>query len=147
MKWLLLVLSIIATYNKATAQNNPENHFSICGTVVNYDPTKPVLIALYSSAEKLKNIQYDKSLRFFPDKLPRDSLKFCFEDVKPGEYCTASFQDMNNDRKLNFGTFGQPIEPYCFFKKSTSMFGPSFNKCKFMVNKDIHDADLEYKKK
>lgn len=147
MKWLLLVLCIITTHNQTTAQDSPKNLFSVCGTVINYDPTKPVLIALYSSAEKLKNMQYDKSLRFFPDKLPHDSLRFCFEDVKPGEYCVASFQDINNDRKLNFGTFGQPIEPYSFYKKSTSMFGPSFNKCKFLVNRDINDANLEYKKK
>ena len=120
--------------------------FEICGTVSDYRPGKSIYLALYTGEEDFRKRNYLKALRFTGDRLPPDSVRYCFCDVAAGEYMIACYQDINGDGKLNYGMFGSPVEPYCFFRPFTGVFRPHFDDCSFTVAGPVHDADFGFRK-
>lgn len=67
-------------------------------------------------------------------KADRASLTFRFDQLKPGSYAAASFQDENNDGVLNTNFFGAPTEEYGFSNNPSIYFSaPSFETCQVYV--------------
>ena len=118
-----------------------EEHFSVGGKITRYRTDKPIYLALYESAEAMKQRQYTQCLRFQAGSFSKDSILYEFKNVPAGEYVVAVFQDYNGDRKLNFGPLG-PTEPYRVYRPHYGVFGPDFSNCKFTVNRDFRGADL-----
>lgn len=123
----------------------PFNTFTVSGIIVNYKAGKTLYLALYNSEKDFSKQNCFMKLRFFGDKLPADSLSYCFNDVTAGEYIVAAYQDLNDDGKINMTLFG-PVEPYYIYKPNYGRFGPKFNKCKFFLNSNITDAHIIFKR-
>ncbi len=122
----------------------PDTTFYIRGTITNYKADKTIYIAMYANADDFKHQKGYKKLRFTGNQLEPDSLPYTFNEVKPGEYIIAVFQDCNGDGKINMGPFG-PVEPYRIYKPNYGLFGPKFDKCKFTVNGSIDTAHIALK--
>lgn len=56
-------------------------------------------------------------------------------DLSKGEYAIMLYHDVNNNKKLDLGTYGIPIEPYAVSGCSKGLTGvPVFETCKFKVD-------------
>ena len=56
---------------------------------------------------------------------PRDQqLTVQFNDLPPGQYAAAAFQDFNGNGKLDKNFLGVPKEPYGFSKEACGSMGP-----------------------
>lgn len=60
-----------------------------------------------------------------------------FNDLAPGKYAIAAFQDLNDDGEMNANMFGMPVEPYGFSNDARGQFGPpSFDDQLFELKSD-----------
>ncbi|MFV3128824.1 DUF2141 domain-containing protein [Niveispirillum sp. KHB5.9] len=54
----------------------------------------------------------------------KDTLTISFKDVPPGAYAATAFQDLNDNTKLDRGTFGAPSEPWAVSRGAKGFMGP-----------------------
>ena len=144
---LLLILSSLCYSQSPVDSNNvsADSGFTVSGTVTNIQKGKTVYLALFASEEALKKTKDFYMKDYFDGKnLVGDTIHFSFNNVEPGEYVIASYQDINSDGKMNMGLFG-PKEPYRIYRPNYGMFGPKFQKCKFKVTSDIDSAHIVLK--
>ena len=65
------------------------------------------------------------------------------EDVTPGRYCIASFQDLNNNEEIDTNFVGVPKEPYGFSRNARGRFGPpDFNDMAFDVGEETQKLEI-----
>ncbi len=70
-----------------------------------------------------------------------------FENIPPGTYAIAVFQDINGDDELNRDIYRRPTEPYAFSNNVFGRFGPpEFALASFNVEVGI-DSKLEIRLK
>jgi len=97
---------------------------------IEYDETVRVGIYNTPSAFPEDDQQYQGKIQ----KASRTSLTFRFDQLRPGPYAVASFQDENNDGVLNTNFFGAPTEEYGFSNNPSIYFSaPSFETCQVKV--------------
>ena len=66
-------------------------------------------------------------------KAGNQSLEFSF-DLPEGNYATAIYQDLNDNKKFDKGWFGIPTEPYGLSNNFRPKFSaPGFEDCKFKI--------------
>ena len=96
--------------------------------------TAPVRIALYRSTDKFpKENGYYKAFVFTPNKT--GEVAFTLNNIPPGDYAFAVYQDINNNGKMGTNIFGYPKEPFCFSNNVKPVFSaPDFEECKISVN-------------
>ncbi len=140
MKILLLVTSLLLGLTASgRAQEPPPAGLTI--EIRNLVASEgDVLIALFDSAEA-----YDKrtpALRSVVLPVDTEAREWRVDDLAPGEYAVAVYQDLNGNRTLDKGRLGIPKEPYGFSNGAQAAFGPpSFEKARFSY--DGHSASLE----
>ena len=61
------------------------------------------------------------------------SQRVVFEDVAPGAYAVAAFQDENGNRRLDRTGLGLPTEPYGFSGPSERTARPDFTRARIAV--------------
>lgn len=54
-------------------------------------------------------------------------------DLDPGDYAVSTYQDLNNNGKLDRYIIGKPKEPYGFSNNVKPFGPPSFDDCKFKL--------------
>jgi uncharacterized protein (DUF2141 family) len=54
-------------------------------------------------------------------------------DLDPGDYAVSTYQDLNNNGKLDRYFIGKPKEPYGFSNNVKPFGPPSFDDCKFKI--------------
>jgi uncharacterized protein (DUF2141 family) len=65
------------------------------------------------------------------------------EDVPNGRYCIASFQDLNNNEKIDTNFVGVPKEPYGFSRNARGRFGPpAFDDMAFDVGEGTKKMEI-----
>lgn len=65
------------------------------------------------------------------------------EDVTPGRYCIASFQDLNNNEEIDTNFVGVPKEPYGFSRNARGRFGPpDFKDMAFDVGEETQKLEI-----
>lgn len=57
--------------------------------------------------------------------------RFVFEDVTPGGYAVAAFQDVNGNGRLDRTGLGLPLEPYGFSGDARRAARPDFARARF----------------
>lgn len=63
-----------------------------------------------------------------------DTVTILFKDVLPGSYAATAFQDVNDNTKLDRGTFGAPSEPWAVSNDAKGFMGPPvFAEARFTV--------------
>lgn len=113
----------------------PFSEFSVNIYVKNItNATAPVRVAIYRSTDKFpKENGYYKAFVFTPGKT--GEVVFTLNNIAPGDYAFALFQDINSNGKLGTNIFGYPKEPFCFSNNVKPLFSaPDFDECKISVN-------------
>lgn len=118
----------------------------VSGTIVGYAQGKGVYVALYATEEDFAGEQFCRNARFAGDSLPRDTIRFMFASLPPGDYLVASYQDTDGNKTFTKGLFGMPKEPYRIHRPNYGMFGPKFDACSFEVGTDTVRIVLDYSK-
>jgi len=68
-----------------------------------------------------------------------------FENIPIGTYGISTFQDKNDNSKLDTGLFGIPKEPYASSRGAKGMFGPpKWTDAKFDVKNTSHKEEIKY---
>jgi len=141
---IIHLLGLLAVFAPADTGSAASCGMRISGMISGYAPGKPVHVALYASADDFARQRCFRKIRFKPEELPADGVRYIFENVCAGRYLVAAFQDMSGDRQFNKGFFGRPLEPYCLYRRHTGLFAPDFSTCSFNVDADVDSADLEF---
>jgi len=69
-------------------------------------------------------------------KASNKNLYFTFT-IANGIYAISAYQDINDNKKLDKGALGIPVEPYGLSNSFKPKFAaPNFNDCKFKVTQD-----------
>ncbi|MEL6638081.1 MAG: DUF2141 domain-containing protein [Bacteroidota bacterium] len=112
--WIFLVLSIVFTA-MASAQ--------ITVDISNLRGNSGrMFLALYDSPDTF--LDENRAMRTEVAPVTASSFSFTFQDLPPGDYALAVFQDCNGNDKLDTGMFGIPKEPYGFSNDAKASFGP-----------------------
>ncbi len=106
---------------------NAQNKLTI--VVDGIEKTKgQILVAVYDKDNFLKKPAY-----FGYAEVENETVNVIIENMKPGEYAISLFQDENENKKLDMGSFG-PTEKYGFSNNAKGMMGPpKYDDCKFSV--------------
>lgn len=59
--------------------------------------------------------------------------RFLFEDVAPGAYAVAAYQDVNGNGRLDRTALGLPLEPYGFSGEAVRGARPDFAQAHFLL--------------
>lgn len=59
--------------------------------------------------------------------------RFVFEDVAPGTYAVAVYQDVNGNGRLDRTGLGLPLEPYGFSGEAVRGVRPDFSHARFLL--------------
>lgn len=101
---------------------------------VDIGPLKTVegkmFLALYDSPAAF--LDDEQAVRREIAEIDQPDFQFTFDNLPPGTYAVAVFQDVNNNGKLDTNAFGFPKEPYGFSNDARGTFGPpSFQQAAF----------------
>jgi uncharacterized protein (DUF2141 family) len=96
-------------------------------------PVGTVYVAFYNSAETFMK----KPVAAFGVAATDSVLRIPCKGLPPGTYAFSLFQDENDNRQLDTGTFGIPKEKYAFSNDAQGVMGPpSYGKCRFTLRAD-----------
>ncbi len=62
-------------------------------------------------------------------------LSVNFGDLPAGEYAVKTYQDVNDNGKIDFGSMGTPSEPFGSSSKSKELATPKYKEAKFTLVK------------
>ncbi len=100
----------------------------------------PIRIAMYRSTDKFpKENGYFRAFVFTPNAI--GEVQYTIQQVEPGEYAFAFYQDLNSNGKMGTNIFGYPNEPFCFSNNVKPLFSaPDFSDCKLNLNAQNKDV-------
>lgn len=102
--------------------------------ILNNKHCKPIYIAIYDNHKSFLNPKKAK-YAYVVDSNKEDI--YIIENISPGDYAVAIFQDINGNGKIDTFFFGIPKEPYGFSNNARKLMGPpSFKDCKFQIAND-----------
>ena len=87
-----------------------------------------VLVSVFSQKGFLEKPIQEKSISASGNKV---IVEF---DLPVGEYAVFSYQDVNNNDKLDKNFIGKPKEPYGFSNNVNPFGSPSYKDCKFTLS-------------
>lgn len=92
-----------------------------------------IQLALFDSEENFPDGKPYKAIRQKVEK--QGSMEVVFQDVPPGTYTLAIYQDENANGELDTNFMGIPKEPYGFSNNHRpGMSGPDFEAAKFQIS-------------
>lgn len=124
---LFVLLSFLFSFNQPPSG-------SLLVTIQNVDiaSDETVRVGLYNNPAVFPDEDKEYQGKILPAS--RTSITFLFENLAPGNYALASFQDENNDGVLNTNFFGAPTEEYGFSQNPNIWFrAPDFEDCQVRV--------------
>ncbi len=100
-----------------------------------------MMIAIYTSEDNwLSSSQYRKSTT-----IEDGVATVVFENIPLGVYGISTYQDENDNGKLDTGLFGIPKEPYASSRGAFGYFGPpKWIHAKFNVSNQFHTEEIKY---
>jgi len=88
-----------------------------------------IMVGVFKSERDFKD---HKQYKRFIRKATSHTMKVKINDLEPGWYMVAVFQDENENGELDSSFLGPPTEPYGFSNNARGLLGaPSFEKAKF----------------
>ena len=92
---------------------------------------------LYGAIYNTEDSFMKKPLATFSMPVDSNTLTIPCNGLPAGTYAITLFQDENDNGKLDTAAVGQPLEKIGFSNNAKAVMGPpSFNKCKFDLEKD-----------
>jgi uncharacterized protein (DUF2141 family) len=117
--------------------------------VITVDGLKPgvgtVRAALFANARDFPDMA--KAMRLASVEAPEAAaVTLELNDVEPGTYALAVYQDTNDDQQLNKAKVGYPLEPYGFSENARRILGPPpFVDAAFAVDQDRVELSISVK--
>jgi uncharacterized protein (DUF2141 family) len=144
MTWSIFFLILCFSGLSAQCGRTADTAFSIAGTITQFRPGKTVYLGIFDSEDHFKSKTFCRKTFFKGACLDADTLRFTFDQLQPGEYVIAGYQDINGDGVMNMGPFG-PTEPYHIYLPKYGIFGPKFKSCKFRLEKNLDSINIVFK--
>ncbi len=123
------------------AEELAETSLTLSVLIKNIQQQGDIRLALFDQSDAFpKQI---KAVRKSKGKVRDATARVQIEDVLPGQYAIAFFQDVNGDGTLNRSKLGIPSEPYGFSNNARGLFGPpSFKAASFDFSADSATLEL-----
>ena len=132
-------LALFAIQSLVNIANADDYLHAVSGFVSGCSSKHSVHVLIYEESGFNDGMNHSQEIIIDPTKSGDCSVPFSWN--KPtGSYALASFEDKNNNGKLDFFFF-IPKEPAGFYKFS-GMGAPKFEKMKIDVNGDINDIEI-----
>ncbi len=113
-------------------QQSPPGSLLVVVHNVDVAADETVRVGLYNNAESFPDDNKEFQGKILPAS--NTTVTFLFENLAPGYYALASFQDENNDGVLNTNFLGAPTEEYGFSQNPNIWFrAPDFEDCQVRV--------------
>lgn len=128
MKAIQFVLLLtFGTFHLIHAQESPSVRVQIQG--IESTSNGPLVIMLFATADGFP-VAPSKAISKGRVSATSSSANYTFEDVAPGQYAVAVFQDSNENGTVDSNFLGMPKEPVG--ASNHSKFGrPNFSQCAF----------------
>jgi len=139
-KKLVIFLSFITLQVCFNITYAEEELYRVSGFVTGCSSKHSIHVTLYDEAS-FKDMTAIQESIYKPTESEECKVPFTLNTPK-GSYIIASFEDENNNKKLDFFFF-IPKEPSGFFRKFSGMSAPKFEKLKFDVTSDFVGANIE----
>ncbi|MFT4100709.1 MAG: DUF2141 domain-containing protein [Burkholderiaceae bacterium] len=98
-----------------------------------------LMLAVYGSAADFRQravVQQSQAATTAP-------ARFRFEQLPPGDYAIAVYQDVNSNGKLDTNMVGMPREPFGFSREPKGLMGPpNWDQVKFALPPDGATIDI-----
>ena len=126
LSFILLMASLMPVPSFETP---PKDTLSVNIQGFNIDKDTKIWVSVFSREGFLKEPIQSKSVQASGEKV---TLTF---GLPPGEYAVSTYQDLNNNGKLDRRFYGAPKEPYGFSNDIRPSFGPpGYDDCMFKID-------------
>lgn len=139
LKLFTIFLSLFALQGILNISKADDHLHTVSGYVTGCSSKHSVHVLIYEESGFNDGMNHSQETIIEPTKNGPCSVPFSFNKAT-GSYALASFEDKNNNGKLDFFFF-IPKEPAGFYKFS-GMGAPKFKKMKIDVNGDINDIEI-----
>ena len=138
-KLFTIFISLFALQGILNISKADDHLHTVSGSITGCSTKHSVHVLIYEESGFNDGMNHSQEIIIDPSKNGDCSVPFSFN--KPtGSYALASFEDKNNNGKLDFFFF-IPKEPAGFYKFS-GMGAPKFDKMKIDVNEDINGIEI-----
>ena len=139
LKLFTIFLALFTLQGILNISKADDHLHTVSGSITGCSTKHSVHVLIYEESGFNDRMNHSQEAIIEPTKSDSCSVPFSFN--KPtGSYALASFEDKNNNGKLDFFFF-IPKEPAGFYKFS-GMGAPKFEKMKIDVNGDINDIEI-----
>ena len=139
LKLFTIFLALFALQGILNISKADDHLHTVSGSITGCSTKHSVHVMIYEESGFNDGMSHSQEAIIEPTKSDSCSVPFSFN--KPtGSYALASFEDKNNNGKLDFFFF-IPKEPAGFYKFS-GMGAPKFENMKIDVNGDINDIEI-----
>ena len=139
LKLFTIFLTLFAIQGILNISKADDHLHTVSGYVTGCSTKHSVHVLIYEELGFNDGMNHSQETIIEPTKNGPCSVPFSFNKAT-GSYALASFEDKNNNGKLDFFFF-IPKEPAGFYKFS-GMGAPKFEKMKIDVNGDINDIEI-----
>ncbi len=103
-------------------------------TVTNLEKTGTIYIAIYDKPANFGNPH--KAMRRLITQPDKSSITATADNLPPGDYAVAVYQDLNDNKKIDKNILGIPTEPFAFSNNVRPVVSaPTFKQCKVSLGK------------
>ena len=128
-----LILVLLTLFSASTeAQTQPTCvKVKITGFRVN---TGKLYVSIYQNQESFLKIGKQTATNVVQVNAKDTAIETCFSGLESGWYAIALYHDEDDNKKMNSGLFGIPLEPYGLSNNFRPRFSyPKFSQCSFYV--------------
>lgn len=127
---IILGLMVCATASLAPAQKTA----TLTVKVADFRNEKGIVsVVLFHDPDGFPK-QADKAFKIMRSKITNKQADVVFDKVPFGVYAFAVLHDENENKKMDYSTFGMPKEGYAFSNNATGTLGPpSYDAAKFEI--------------
>lgn len=140
------IIAILVSFLALSTFARAEENCSVSGTVT-FSQGSDIYICLHTMEtftvykKELPSPQFLQVINPTKEMLKTGKASFKFESIPKGSYLIVAFQDTNGNEKLDWGGWGFPTEPICFYKESETGMSNWYD-MKFDVEKDCRGIEL-----
>lgn len=145
---LIIIQALLSISLLAQSNSGPivaQDKVQYCNLTVKIEGVKSdqgtMMVALYNTHEAwLSKAYMGKS-----SLIEEGKATVTFENLPLGTYGVSTYQDENNNEKLDTGLFGIPKEPYASSRGAKAIFGPpKWKDAKFDLNSESQVELIKY---
>ena len=99
-----------------------------------------VVLSLHTSETFMKG----KGIQDVETAIKDGKIAITFKNVLPGEYAVMALHDENNNKRMDFGDNGMPIESYGMSNNVMAFGPPQYDDAKFKVGEEDLELSIRF---